>query len=165
MSYKRLPSAALAACSVGLLLCPLVFIAGGALSGFSTAFSLVLLPPFLVSCGFLLRRYLAKPGAAVARQALLWSLEAISWLVVVTFLYLLSGVHLSRGGERFGVMCTSFLAASAAALPFLLLRPTRLETRVARLPRALSVVALVLILAVSTTAMIVYLTAAPAFVG
>jgi hypothetical protein len=165
MSLGRLPSAGLATCLVGVLLCPLVFIAGGALSGFSAAFSLLLLPPSLLGCGFLLRRYLAKPGAPVAREALLWSLEAISWLLVVAFLYFLSGVNLLRGGERFGAVCTAFLAASSAALPFLLLRPTRLETRMARLPRGVSVVALLLILGVSILAMSLYLTSASAFIG
>jgi hypothetical protein len=165
MAFRRLPAAALASCSVGLILCPFVFIAGGALSGFATVASLVLLPPFLLSCGFLLRRYLARPGASAGRQALLGSLEAIAWLVVVTFLYWLSGVNLSRGFERFGTVCMAFLASSAIALPLLLLRSTRLEAAWTRLPRALSVVALLLILGVATLAMIVNLTTAPHFIG
>jgi lysylphosphatidylglycerol synthetase-like protein (DUF2156 family) len=150
---------------MGLILCPFVFIVGGALSGFSTTFRLVLLPPFLLGCGFLLRRFLARPNEPVARQALLRSLEAISLLVVVTFLYLVSGVNLLRGFERFGAACTSFLATSAAALPLLLLRPTRLEMRVARLPQAVIIVALLLIVGISTIAMISHLTTPAAFVG
>jgi hypothetical protein len=165
MSFRRLPSAALASCAVGLILCPWVFIASGALSDFSTLASLVLLPPFSLSCGFLLRRYLARPGEAAARPALGRVLEGIGWLVVVAFLYWISQANLLRGLERFGAVCSIFLAGSAAALPLLLLRPTRLEADVARLPQALSLVVLILILGVATLAMIAYLTTAPHFIG
>jgi hypothetical protein len=165
MSFRRLPAGALAACALGLILCPFAFIAGGALSDFSAVFSLVLLPPFLLSCGFLLQRFLARPEESVARQPLLWSLEAISWLVLVTFLYLVSGAKLLRGFERLGAVCTAFLAASAAALPLLLLRPTRLAMRMARLSQPLSILVLLLILAVSTFAMVFYLITPPTFIG
>jgi len=164
ISLGRLPPVALAACPLGLLLCPFAFIAGGALSGFSPSFSLVLLPPFLLGCGFLLRRLLATPKEPGARQALQRALKAISWLVVVSFLYLISGVNLLRAFERFGAVCTYFLVVSVAVLPLLLLRPTDLETRMARLPRGLSVVVLLLLLGVSTVAMVAYLTAPPAFI-
>jgi hypothetical protein len=163
VTFRRLPACALAACAVGLILCPFVFIAGGVLSGFSAEFSLVLLPPLLLGCGFLLERFLAKPKESVARN--LRSLEALSWLVLVAFLYLISGVNLSRGFERFGTVCTVFLATSVAALPFLLLRPTRLEMRLAQLPRALSILALIMIVAVATLATIVNLITPPTFIG
>jgi hypothetical protein len=165
MPWKRLPPAALAACFVGLVLCPFGFIAGGALSGFSATFSRVLLPPFLLACGFLLRRLLARPGESMARQGLLRSLETTSWLVVVSFLYLVSGANLAKGFERFGGVCTCFLATSAAALPFVLLRPTSLEMRLSHLPRGLAIVALIAIVCVSTVAAIAYLAVPSAFVG
>jgi hypothetical protein len=150
---------------VGLILCPFAFIAGGALSGFSATFSLVLLPPLLLACGFLLGRLLARPSEPAPREALLWSFEAMSWLVLVVFLYLVSGVNLTIGFERFGVVCTAFLATSVAAFPFLLLRPTRVEARLARLPRAPSMLILILIVAVATVSAIIYLATPPAFIG
>jgi hypothetical protein len=164
MSFRRFPSVVLTACAVGLILCPWVFVASGALSDFSRVASLVLLPPLLLSCGFLLRRYLARPGASAARPALLGALEGIAWLVVVAFLYWISQAYLSVGFERFGAVCTAWLATSVIALPLLLLRSTRLEAQLARLPRALSIVALLLILGVATLATIVYLTTPPQFI-
>jgi hypothetical protein len=150
---------------VGLILCPFAYIATGALSGFPAGFSYTSLPPLLLGSGFLLGRYLARPKESAAGGILLGALEAISWLVLVTFLYLVSGVNLSIGIERFGLACTGFLAASLVALPVLLLRPTRLETRLARLPRGLATLALIVIVAGATFAMIVNLITPPTPIG
>ena len=165
MRIERIPAAALAACLVGLILCPWVFVANGALSGFSPAFSFVMLPPFLLGGILLLRHFLSKPKEPETTQSLSWFLEALSWVVVVAFLYLISGVNLMKGLERLGAVCTFFLATSAGCLPILLLRPTIIERRLARLPRRVSVIALILIVIVSGIAMLSYLTTPPTFVG
>lgn len=49
------PAFGLAACVLGLVLCPFAYIAIGALSGFAPAFALIALPPLL------LYRYLRAP--------------------------------------------------------------------------------------------------------
>jgi len=161
---NRLFHAALAACILGLVLCPFLFIAVGALSGFSDAFSFVMLPPFLLGSGFLLARFLSKPSDRAMRSVLLLAIEGVSWVAVGTFLYFVSGFNLMSGLERSGAACTSFLVASAASLPIVLLRRTALERRLAPLPSAVTVTLLLLILVVSGLATIAYLVAPPAFI-
>jgi len=161
----RLPAVALAALVLGLLVCPFLFIAMGALFRFPPLLSLVALPPLLLGSGFLLRRYLARPTEAAARGAALLVVEGLSWAVVGVFLFLVSGINIMTRFERLGTVCTSFLAASAVSLPLVLVRRTALERRLARLPGAVAAVASALILLAAGLVMIAFLRAPPAFIG
>lgn len=159
---KRLPAALLSACALGLVLCPFVYLAAGVLSDFSPAFSTVAIPLFVAASAFLLWRFLAKPGA-IARS--LVPIEALSWLVVIAFLYFASGINLMRGWQRFGSVCSLFLATSGGCLPIVLLRRTTIETRLARLSRLTSIVALVLIVGGAAIATAIYVGSPPHFIG
>jgi hypothetical protein len=165
MWAKRLPVAALGACVVGAILCPLVFVATGALADFSPLFGVVVLPPYVLGGGFLLRRFLAKPRGVPTQPSWLWLLEAVSWMVVAGVLYLVSGAKLMIGLERLGAVCTWLLAASGACLPLLLIRQSTLETRLSRLPRGVPLVVLIALVGLLVWAMMGYLSTPPTFIG
>jgi hypothetical protein len=166
VSPPRAPFAVrvLAACTLGLLVCPFVFLAIGALSHFPAMFSIVMLPTFLVGCGFLLFRYLAKPREAPARRPALVVLESLSWMSVGVFLFFVSGINLPTTFERVGAACTAFLVGSAICFPVVVLRRTALERRLGYLRPAAALAILLLILGGSVVIAVAYLRTPAAFI-
>jgi hypothetical protein len=156
-------AATLAACVLGLVMCPFPYIGIGALFSFPPAFSFLALPPFLAGSAFLLWRFLSKP-ADRAMNMLLLILEGISWIAIGAFLIPISGFNLQTGFERFGLSSAFFLLATICCLPLALMRKTALEQRLARLPDWISITALLVILALSGLAVVVYLLKKPAFI-
>lgn len=169
MNARRLLTAALAACVLGLALCPLPYIAVGALLRFHPMFSLVMLPPWLLASGLLLGRYLRKPiepppTAGTSRALLFRGLEGASWIAIATFAYFLSGFTLMTSAERVGAACTAFLLTAAGCLPLSLMRRTDLERRLAALSSTAAAVLLLLLLSVSGVAAVTFLLTPPAFI-
>jgi hypothetical protein len=158
-----LAAAMLAACTLGLGISPLLYVAIGALSAFPAAFSLALLPPFVAGVAFLLWWYLRKPADRTGSVFQLVA-EMASWLAVAVFLFFVSGVNLQTTAERVGLSCVFFLIASACCLPLTLTRETALEARIRRLPMAASVGVLLAVLVVAGVVTAKYLLTPPAFI-
>jgi hypothetical protein len=144
------------------VLCPFAYVAMGALSGFAPAFSFIALPPLVVSAGFLLYGFLARPPSRPT-TALRASGEVISWFLIGAFLVVVSGFTLVTRFERVGLASTLFLGAALVAFPAVLLRPTSLEERLRRLPTGVALLLLLAILAAAGAAMVLYLLRPPAF--
>jgi hypothetical protein len=158
-----LPSAALAACILGLVICPFWYIVIGAPFSFPPAFSFLMLPPQLIGSGYLLWRFLAKPPA----HAMILThvmLETVSWLAIIVFLIAISRFTLMTPFERLGLFCSFFLLAWFCCLPVTLLREIALEQRLRPLPFGVSVSVLIIVLMLSGIAMIAYLARPPAFI-
>ena len=168
MSARRLLTATLAAFILGLALCPVPYIAVGALVRFPPLFSLVMLPPWLLGSVFLLWRYLRKPtepsAAGTSRAVIIFGLEGASWIAIATFAYFISGFTLMTSAERVGAACTAFLLTSAGCLPLALARRTALERRLAALSGTAAAVVLLLILAASGAVAAAYLLTPPVFI-
>ena len=163
---KRFPAAALGACIVGAILCPLIFVFIGVHGGdFTPLISVVTLPPYALSGGFLLRRFLAKPSEVPTRPSRIWLLEAMSWIVIAYFLNFVSYTMLLIGLERLGIACIGLLAASGLSLPLLLVRQSKLEIRLARLPRRAALGILMAVVGLSVWAAVAYLSAPTSFIG
>lgn len=158
------PTDGLAACVLGLVLCPFVYIAIGALSGFGPGFVLITLPPLLAASAYLLYRFLSKPSKAATVHGALLVAEIASWLVIFGFLTVISGFTLLTRFERIGLSSTFFLIATVLCLPGVLLRRTALHQRLARLPRGTAKVALFATLLSSAALAITYLLRAPSFI-
>ncbi|MCP4119998.1 MAG: hypothetical protein GY737_32300 [Desulfobacteraceae bacterium] len=154
---------ALAACMLGLVTSPFIYIAIGAPFHFPPAFSFLIIPPFLVGSGFLLWRFLSKPTDH-AMKKIPMLLEGISWMAIAIFIILVSRFNLQTKFERLGLFCTFFLSASLCCLPLVLIRKTALEQRLARLPGRVAISALLIILGLSGLSMISYLLSSPAFI-
>jgi hypothetical protein len=159
---RALPALGLASCLAGLIASPYGYIAIGALGYFSPAFSLLTLPPLLLATGFLIWRILSKPLDTRTNGALT-VIEGIGWMAIVAFLVLISGFSLFTTFERIGLFATIFLLASAISFPLLLLRETALEQRLTKVPRAVSIALLILIVASSGLAMSAFQLIDPAF--
>jgi hypothetical protein len=158
----HLPSAGLAACVLGLVLCPFAYIAIGALRGFAPAFSYLTLPPLLAGAGYLLYRFLSRPAQAPS-STLLLSAEVVSWILIALFLVAVSNFTLFTRFERIGLSATLFLVATLVSLPVVILRRTALQGRLSRLPDAVAIVLLLAVLLVAGVTMTVYLLRPPAF--
>lgn len=162
---RRFPVSALAACLLGLAICPLAFIAMGALAQFPPLFTALFLPPFLLGAGFLLWRYVSRSPDPPARRLPLLVLEGLGWIAVVVFLYFVSGFTLLTTAERVGLASTAFLTASVLCLPVVLLRRgTALERRLSPLPDAAAIALLLLVLVASAAATVSYLTTPAKFI-
>jgi hypothetical protein len=159
----NLPTAGLAACVLGLALCPFIYIAIGALAGFAPAFSFVALPPLLISCGYLLYRFLSKPSAP-APSGLGLVAELVSWMVIVAFVAIVSNFTLQSPFERLGLSLCFFLLASVLCLPIVLMRRTALQQRLMQLPSAAVTFLLLVVVLLSATMAAIYLSRAPAFI-
>jgi hypothetical protein len=162
MNYRNLeiPAVGLAACIVGLIVSPYTYIAIGALFQFSLAFSLVTLPPLLFSSGFLLWRFLAKPKQGAMSIPML-GFELISWIVIITFLILISRFNLFTVFERAGLFCTFFLSASVLCFPLVSLRDAALNHRLIKLPRGITIAVLTIVLILSVLIAIIYQISSP----
>lgn len=161
---RRLPASVLSACLLGLAACPFAFIAIGALSQFPLVFRMVMLPPLLLGCSFLLRRYLAKPSELPPPRRARLTIETLSWVAVAVFLFFISDISLATTFERAGAVSTAFLAASAVFLPVTLLRRTDIERRVGQLPRRLVLTLVIATLAAASAASVIYLWTPAAFI-
>jgi hypothetical protein len=159
----NLPTAGLAACVLGLVLCPFVYVAIGALAGFAPAFAWVTLPPLLLSSGYLLYRFLSTPGENPAGGPQLIA-EVVSWIVIIAFVTIVSGFTLQTSFERIGLSLTLFLLASLFCLPVVLMRKTALQQRLVRLPGNVARSVLLAVLSLSAVTATVYLLRAPAFI-
>jgi hypothetical protein len=157
-------AAVLSACVLGLAVSPFFFIATGALSGFSPAFSFIVLPPLVASDGFLLSRLLKRPIVKRTRVLQL-AAESVAWLVVAAFMMLVSGGNLQTTTERVGLSCSYFLLASLLCLPLTLLRDTTVDQRLRRLPRSVAIGVLLVFLSLSGAMALTYGLTPPAFIG
>lgn len=159
---SKFPSLGLSACVLGLVLCPLAYIAIGALTGFAPAFSFLSLPLLFASTGYLLYRYLSKPGRASSSKWLMTA-EMVSWILIIAFLVIVSDFTLLTKFERIGLFCSLFLVASLISLPFVLMRQTALRERLKRLPNSAILILLLVILLAAAGTMALYLQRVPAF--
>lgn len=161
LGHRHTVSAGLAACVMGLAVSPLVFVAAGVLNGFGPAFAWITMPPLLLSIAFLLYRFLSIAGQSdVARLGL----EAVCWLVIAAFLFLVSGVNLLVRLESAGLCATFFLLSAATCLPLVLIRETALRQRLARIPTRIATSALVFALAVAAGLSLAFLIRPASFV-
>jgi len=160
----RLPAATLAACSLGTVLCPAPFIVLGARDELLPTTSLIVSSVFMLSAGFLLARLVGSKFRQPAHRAVLGMIEVASWVTVAALLLFVSQIHLLRGLARWGSVSMFFLVASAICFPLVWTRPTAIEHRLARLPRALVVVALFAVLALSGITLYLFLTTPARFI-
>jgi hypothetical protein len=87
--------------------------------------------PFILSSVFVFWRYLSKATNVAIRRISMFVAKSAAWIVIAQFLFLVSGINLLRGAERWGAVAESFLAASVISLPIVLKRRTALEKRLA----------------------------------
>ncbi len=159
---SKFPSLGLSACILGLALCPLAYIAIGALTGFAPAFSFLSLPLLFASTGFLLYRLLSKPGRPSSNKWLITA-EMVSWILIITFLVIVSDFTLLTKFERIGLFCSLFLVTSVISLPVLLMFQTALRERLKRLPNGVTLILLLAVLLAAAGTMALYLQRVPAF--
>jgi hypothetical protein len=163
-ALQRLPVTALAACVLGIVLCPVPYALLAARAEF-TSFALPTTAlPFAIGAAVLFRRLLRKPQVVATRSRAMQWVELASWVTVVSFLFFISQIHLLRGVQRWGAVSAVFLSASVCCLPLVWLRPTVIEQRLAVLPRALILTALCGILAVSGILLLMYLSTPTQFI-
>lgn len=147
----QLASAGLAACVLGIVLCPFAYVAMGALSRFSSVVTMIGLPLVGTSSGYLLKRYLSKPNESKSTQIRLIA-EAVCWHVSAAFLTIVSHFTLMTTLERIGLSVALAAACAVLCLPVVLLRQTSLRERLAQLqPHVGTGVLLVIVLAAFTT--------------
>ena len=157
----RFPAVVLAACTLGLVFSPFLYMLAGAPADLPPAFSRVL----LLGSAFLGWRYMSKPDSEAGMSVPIHVLELLSWVAVAAFLWIASGIKLLRGFERLGTACTFFLIASGVSLPIIALRKTRLEYRWTRVPRAAGVLALLLVLVTSAVITAIHVSTPARFLG
>lgn len=158
----RLTCAGLEAFVTGLLLSPFAYILIGALGGFAPAFSYLALPLLLAGECYLLYRYFSKPGRSVS-GILSISAEIISWILIATFLVIISNFTLLTTFERIGLFSVLLFVTTLFSLPMALTRQTALRARLQQLPESLR---LPLLLAIASTVVVVaglYLFRTPEF--
>ena len=149
-----LPAAVLAALVLGLVLCPYIYVAIGALGQFAPALSFVALPLLLISSGCLLFRFLGKPKERASSNAWLIA-EILSWFVIAAFITVISNFTLFTTFERIATFFMFFLLASLLSLPVVLMRKTALQQRLMKLPNRVITPLLVLIVSVSAAIVVV----------
>jgi hypothetical protein len=151
-------SAGLAACVLGLAVSPLAYV--GVLGGFSPMFAIFTMPPVLLSIGYLVWKYLSKPGAGRPNALL----EGLSWLIIAAFLVMVLGVNLMTRVEGSGLQSCVLLGASAVWLPVVLLRETALRARMDGIPELLAMALLLVLLAATAGLAAMYLMTPARFV-
>ena len=148
----------LAACVLGLVVSPLAYV--GVLGGFAPAFAFITMPPLFLSVGYLVWKYVARPGSKGPNVFL----EALSWLVIAAFLFMVLGVNLLTRVEGAGLQSCVLLVASAVCLPVILLRETALRARMQGIPAGTAMVLLLSLLAATASLAAMYLIRPAAFV-
>jgi len=127
----------LAACVLGLATAPLpLLLLGGRSEWGSGPFGIAASALVLLATGALVFRYVIRRANAAGTGAGGRVVEVASWVVVIAFLIVGSGINLLVGIERAGVVADSFLLLSLLGLPVVILRRTAVEGRLTRLPRA-----------------------------
>ncbi len=178
-SRSSLPAVGLAACLLGAVLCPLIFVVllGGVEmlrrrgGGLPPEFWSVTLPPLLISSGYLLYRFLRKPkeptadGKRLIVKIASGLMAILSWLVIAAFVAIISKYPLNTPFEQAGISLTFFLLASLLSLPIVLMRKTALQQRLMQLPSGGATAALVLVVAISAVIAVVYLMSPARFIG
>ncbi len=162
MSASKFLMSALAACIVGLVVCPFAFIAIGALSGFSLVFSFIALPPLLASSACLLYRFLSAPSVKSSSRWW-WLAQIVSWMFIFAFLVIISGFTLLTIAERFGLLSSLFLVCSLLSLPFVIHRETALRQTLQSWPQQAMLLLLVVILLASFSTSLFYALATTQF--
>jgi len=127
----------LAALILGLILCPFIYVAFGALEGYPSTpayIILIILPPFLISSAFLLFRLLSKPKESASKK--IWQIvEILSWLVIAAFTWFVSFHPWNSLIEWIGLLFIVYLLASLISLPIVLfMRKTALQQRLMKRP-------------------------------
>lgn len=150
----------LAAYIFGLILIPFAYIALGALGGFSPAFTLLTLPLLTISCGFLLYQYIWQKTLKNIRKIKLIG-KLISWLLILSFLYLISNFTLQTRLEQIGLFASLYLSSSLLCLPFVLSRKTTLAKGLEHLPNWLTLSLILTISLLVTTTTCMYLVSTP----
>jgi len=125
----------LASCVLGLATAPLPLLLLGGRSEWGGAFGVVASVTVLLSSGALVYRYIVRRAGAHGAGTGGRVVEAASWMVVIAFLIVGSGINLLVGIARAGVVADSFLLLTLLALPVVILRRTAIEARLTRLPR------------------------------
>jgi hypothetical protein len=151
---SRVPAITLSACVLGLATCPLLYIPLGALGELNVQDRIALITMAVLSSGFLLWRFLSKPGAGKG-VPWLWVLEACCWVALTYFVVVVSQFRLLSDMQRVCGTSLLFLAAAVLWAPLAALRRTALEQRISRLPGAVSMTTSVALLA--TSAVLSYL--------
>ena len=87
------------------------------------------------------------------------------WIVVGCFLYLVSGINLLTGLERWGAACGWFLAGWAVSLPLMLKRRTALERRLRPVPKRAAVAVVVVLVLTAAVVLLADFVTPPRFIG
>ncbi len=137
--------AALPACILGLLFCPLAYVVIGALSGFSFILSAILIPPLLISTGYLTYSYIFSE----TKEKTSWiknSIEGICWVIIIFFIYVISNFTLFTLLERVGFFALLYFITNAIFIIFTLFYKTNLEDRLGKIPESISLMLSALII-------------------
>jgi hypothetical protein len=126
----------LAACIVGLAIAPLPLLLLGGRSEWGSVFGIVAGAVVLSASGALVCRYVVRRADTARSGTGGRVVEAASWVVVIAFMIVGSGINLAVGIERAGIVADSFLLLTLLGLPVVVLRRTAIEGRLTRLPRA-----------------------------
>ena len=156
-SRSSLPAAGLAACVLGGVLCPFIFVAIAIITAreIEPAFWFVMLPLLLISSGYLLYRFLRKPKEQASNDTRLIA-EILSWVVIVAFVAIISKYPFKSPIEQVVTSLILFLLASLLSLPIVLMRKTALRQRLMRLSNGVATLMLVLVVFVSTAIVVTY---------
>lgn len=164
LSNRSYVTVGLSACVLALPVVPYVYATVfGALLHFSSAFSFIMLPPFLSATGFLFWRFFSKPNRSARRAPVLFG-EGISWLIVGTFLFLLTDFTLLTTLERFGLFSTVFSLTAVGCFPLVAMRGTTLELRLTQLPRVVRLAVFASVAVFTLTGAFVYLATPATFI-
>lgn len=115
-----------AACFVGSILAPLGYIIIGALASFAPMFSIVMLPPLVSAMGWLLYRHLFSPLPRRPSGVWIHAANLLAWIMIVLFLYFISGFTLFRPLERVGFLGIVYLASVVITMPIIWVKRARL---------------------------------------
>lgn len=126
-STPPLATVYVSACILAICLAPLGYIGIGALASFAATFSFVSLPPLAAAMIYLLYRYGVAPGSHNSRGVGSIVANAAAWMIIISFLWVVSHYNLFKPLERFGVLGMIYLSSLAASFPFSWIRRRRLK--------------------------------------
>lgn len=115
-----------------------------------------LLVPTLAGIGHLIYRLLLRPSGRPAGLVVV-AADVISMILVTLFLFVVSGARLSRGWDRIGWFCMSYLIACGVALLLVYACEDMVAQRLGRVPDWLAATVSVVILATATALYVVSL--------
>jgi hypothetical protein len=160
MTLSRLPGLVLSACVLGLVTCPLVYVALGApMELVYVNDRVIMLALCGFGCAFLFWRYLTTPTDRKTSRWLVF-VEILAWMALAYFVATVSRFRLSSDRERAGMICLFFTGAAALWLPLVIFRRTALVQRLANIPASVLLATLLVLLA-GSGAMIYQLFALP----